>query len=80
MDHTFYARFTASYGFDGIAVAFLAMNEPWAVIPSALLIATLRASDRILQLDLGLPKEMILIIEGIVIICMAVMIRRRAHE
>ena len=80
MDHTFYARFTSSYGFDGIAVAFLAMNEPWTVIPSALLIATLRASDRALQLDMGLPKEMILIIEGIVIISMAVMTGRRKHE
>jgi general nucleoside transport system permease protein len=80
MDYTFYTRFSGGYGFDGIAVAFLALNEPWAAIPASLVIATLRASDRILQLDMGIPKEMIFMIEGIVIISIAIFTRRRAHD
>lgn len=79
VDHTFYARFAGSYGFDGIAVAFLALCEPWATIPAALVIATLRAADRSLQLDVALPREIVLMLEGILIVCIAIFARRR-HE
>ncbi len=77
VDHTFYVRFAGGYGFDGIAVAFLAMCEPWATIPAALAIATLRAADRSLQLDINLPKEMVLMLEGILIICIAIFTHQR---
>ncbi len=81
VDHTFYARFGGGYGFDGIAVAFLALCEPWATVPAAFIIATLRAADRSLQLDAGIPKEMVLMLEGILIICIAIFIRRKKeHE
>ncbi|RJP18814.1 MAG: ABC transporter permease [Candidatus Omnitrophota bacterium] len=79
ISHTFFSRFVASYGFDGIAVAFLALCEPLATIPAALVIATLRASDRALQLDLDVPKELVLVLEGILIICVAISMRRRNH-
>jgi len=78
--HTFYARFVGGYGFDGIAVAFLGFCEPWGTIPAALGIATLRASDRSLQLDLGVPKEMVFMLEGILIICMSIFTRKWKHE
>ncbi|MGC9328114.1 MAG: ABC transporter permease, partial [Candidatus Hinthialibacter sp.] len=77
IDHTFYARFSGGYGFDGIAVAFLSLCEPWAAVPAALVIATLRAADRTLQLDVNLPKEMIFLLEGVLIVCIAVFTRRR---
>lgn len=80
IDHTFYARFAGGYGFDGIAVSFLALNEPWATIPASLAIATLRAADRSLQLDAGVPRELVYVIEGILIICIAIFTRWRAHE
>lgn len=80
VDRTFYARFAGGYGFDGIAVAFLALCEPWATIPAALAIATLRAADRSLQLDVNLPKEIVLMLEGLLIICIAVVSSRRKKE
>lgn len=80
IDHTFYARFAAGYGFDGIAVAFLALCEPWAVIPAAAAIATLRAADRSLQLDAGIPKEMVFVLEGLLIISIAVFSRWRTDD
>ncbi|MEW6236461.1 MAG: ABC transporter permease [Candidatus Omnitrophota bacterium] len=78
--HTFYERFTGGAGFDGIAVAFLALCEPWAVIPAAMAIAALRASDRSLQLELGIPKEIVFMLEGILIISLAVFTRRRRYD
>lgn len=77
VDHTLYARFAGGYGFDGIAVAFLALCEPWATIPAALTIATLRAADRSLQLDVNLPKEVVLMLEGVLIVCIAIFARRK---
>lgn len=80
IDHTFYMRFVGGAGFDGIAVAFLALNEPWTVIPSSLAIAVLRAADRALQLDAALPKEFVFMLEGILIVCIAILTPRRNYE
>ncbi|MGI6456321.1 MAG: ABC transporter permease [bacterium] len=80
MEYTFYARFVGGSGFDGIAVAFLALAEPWATVPASLFLATLRGSDRVLQLDLALPREFVFILEGILIICIAVFMRKRPEE
>lgn len=80
IDYTLYTRFGGGYGFDGIAVAFLGLCEPWATVPAALLIATLRAGDRTLQLDLNVPREMVFILEGLLIICIALFTRMRTHE
>lgn len=80
IDYTLYARFGGGYGFDGIAVAFLGLCEPWATIPAALIIATLRAGDRTLQLDLNVPREMVFILEGVLIIGIALFTRMRSHE
>ncbi len=80
ISHTFYGRFTGGTGFDGIAVAFLALCEPWATIPAALMIATLRVSDRALQFEMGIPKEVVFMVEGILIICIAIFTRRQRHD
>ncbi len=80
IDYTLYARFGGGYGFDGIAVAFLGLGEPWATIPAALLIATLRAGDRALQLDWNVPREMVFLLEGLLILCIALFTRMRSHE
>ncbi len=73
---TFFAKFSSSYGFDGIAVAFMAQAEPWAIIPAALFLATLRTADQALQFELGVPREMVLILEGVLIVLVAVLHQR----
>jgi len=78
--HTFYERFAGGAGFDGIAVAFLALCEPWGTIPAALAIAALRASDRSLQLEMGIPKEIVFMLEGLLIISLAVFTRRSRYD
>jgi len=68
LHYTFYGQFSPGYGFDGIAVALLAGNNPLGIIITAILFGALRAADRTLQLNAGVPHEMVLIIQGLVII------------
>ena len=62
--HTLYAQFSPGYGFDGIAVALLARNHPLGVIPAALLFGALRTADRWLQLSVGVPRDLVVIIQA----------------
>lgn len=59
-----------NYGFDGIAVALLAKNNPIGCIASAVLFAALNTSARALQLN-GIPKEIVFLIQAIIIIFVA---------
>lgn len=58
------------FGFDGIAVALLAKNNPVACIPSAILFGALNSSSKMLQLN-GIPKEIVYLIQSIIIIFVA---------
>lgn len=58
------------FGFDGIAVALLAKSNPIACIPSAILFGALNSSSKILQIN-GIPKEIVYLIQSIVIIFVA---------
>lgn len=83
LHHTFYGQFSPGYGFDGIAVALLANNNPLGIIFSALLFGALRAADRTLQLNAGVPHQMIILVQGLVIIFIGIKIilgRRKRAE
>ncbi|MBV7274150.1 ABC transporter permease [Clostridium thailandense] len=58
------------FGFDGMAVALLAKNNPIGCIPSAILFGALNSSSKMLQLN-GIPKEIVYLIQSIVIIFVA---------
>jgi len=68
LHHTFYGQFSPGYGFDGIAVALIAVNHPIGIIFAALLFGALRAAERTLQLSAGVPHNIILIVQGLVIL------------
>ena len=70
--YAFYAQFSPGYGYDGIAVALLASAQPLAILPAALLFAALRTADRWMQLKAGVPKDIILIIQAVIIMMVAV--------
>ncbi|GAA0744599.1 ABC transporter permease [Clostridium oceanicum] len=59
-----------SFGFDGIAVALLAKNNPIGCIPSAILFGALNSSSKMLQLN-GIPKEIVYLVQSIIIIFVA---------
>ena len=61
-----------NYGFDGLAVALLASNNPIAVIFSGLFFGSLKYAGSNLQRVLGVPTELINIIIGTIILFTAV--------
>ena len=62
------ANLAAGYGFTGILVAFLARQNPLAVIPVAILLGGIGASGGLLQRRLGLPDASVHVLQGIIFI------------
>ena len=62
------ATLAAGYGYTGILVAFLARQNPIAVIPVALLFGGINASGGLLQRRLGLPDATVLVLQGIIFV------------
>jgi simple sugar transport system permease protein len=63
------ANLAVGYGFTGILVAFLARQNPLAIIPVAILLGGIGASGGLLQRRLGLPDASVLVLQGIIFIC-----------
>lgn len=59
------ADIVTGYGFTGILVAFLARQNPLAIIPVAILLGGLDASGGLLQQRLGLPDATIMVLRGL---------------
>jgi simple sugar transport system permease protein len=59
------------YGFDGIAVALLVNNNPIGVIFSALLFGFLKTGGAFMNREIGIPVELVIIIQAIIIFFMA---------
>jgi len=62
------ANLAAGYGFTGILVAFLARQNPLAVIPVAILLGGIGASGGLLQRRLGLPDASVQVLQGIIFV------------
>ena len=60
------ASLAAGYGYAGILVAFLARQNPLAVIPVALILGGITASAGLLQRSHHLPDATVLILQGII--------------
>ena len=63
--------FSASLGFEGIVVALVARNNPWGVLPAALLFAALESGSGLMETRVGVASEVVLITQGIVILIVA---------
>ncbi|MDX6588656.1 MAG: ral nucleoside transport system permease protein, partial [Solirubrobacterales bacterium] len=61
-------QFDAGYGFQGIAVALLARNSPWGVLPAALLFATLRQGGGVMEATAAVSSAVVDLTQGIVIL------------
>ncbi len=62
-----YASISPGYGFDGIAVALLASNNPLGTILSGFLFGALRASSELMQMNARIPSVLFKIIQGLTI-------------
>lgn len=59
-------------GFDGLGVAMIGRNHPLGIIFAALFFGSLGAGGRMMQLSAGVPLEMVRVVEGIIVIALAV--------
>ncbi len=59
------ASLIAGYGYAGILVAFIARQQPFAIIPVAILFGGFGAAGSLLQRRLGLPDASVLVLQGI---------------
>jgi general nucleoside transport system permease protein len=62
------ATLAAGYGFTGILVAFIARQNPLAVIPVAFLFGGIGASGGLLQRRLDMPDASVLVLQGIIFV------------
>ncbi len=67
----FYDNFSPGYGFDGIAVAMLANSSPLGVILSAFLFGALNSGSSVLQMELGISKYLVQVLQFIVVLILA---------
>ncbi len=63
------AAVIAGYGSTGILIAFIARQNPLAVIPVAILIGGINAAGGLLQRRLDMPDATVLVLQGIAFVC-----------
>jgi simple sugar transport system permease protein len=66
--HSMSDGFEGTYGYEGIAVALVALNSPLAVIPSALLFSALHQGGVLMEVRLNISSSLVLMTQGIVIV------------
>lgn len=63
-----YQDISPGYGFEAIAVALLANNNPLGAIFSGILFAALRSGSELMQIDSQVPQVLVFVIQGLVIL------------
>jgi len=67
----FYDNFSPGYGFDGIAVAMLAGNDPFGVVAAAFLFGALNGGSAVLQMMTGVSKYLVQVLQFIIVLVLA---------
>ncbi|MFC7132496.1 MULTISPECIES: ABC transporter permease [Salinibaculum] len=62
---------TPPIGFDGIAVSVLAGNNPLGLVPSSLLFGILESGSQAIQFNLGIPRQLVGVLRGLIILLVA---------
>lgn len=63
--------FSSGYGFDSIAIALLAKNNPFAIIAASLLFGAMRNGADLMELNSGVSKYVISLIQALVLLFVA---------
>lgn len=69
--HMLYDKFSPGYGYDGIPIALLARGNPLVSIVGAVLFGGLRAGSQNMQMVAGVQKEVVTVIQGLLILSIA---------
>jgi general nucleoside transport system permease protein len=68
VDNRFVDNFSPGYGFTGIAVALLARNQPWGVLPAAIFFGALANGGTTMQLFSNVPLDLVNVLQGTVML------------
>ncbi len=63
--------FSSGYGFDSIAIALLAKNDPFGIIAASFLFGAMRNGADLMELDSGVSKYIISLIQALVLLFVA---------
>lgn len=66
-----YDGFSPGYGFDGIPIALLSNNNPLFMIIGSILFAALRVGSNTMQIEQGVPSEIVSVIQGTLVTLIA---------
>ena len=66
------ASLVAGYGFTGILVAFLARQNPLAVVPVAILFGALDAAGGLVQRRMAMPDATVLVLQGMIFVVLLI--------
>jgi ABC-type uncharacterized transport system permease subunit len=69
--HQLLDTFNEQYGYTAIVVALLARNNPWGVIPAALLFAGLESGGGAMQMFANIPATLADVIQGLIVLFVA---------
>ncbi len=69
--HRFFRSFSPGYGFDGLTASFLVNGAPEWLWLSTLFLASLRAADKWLQIELNLSPNFILVAQAVLLLSVA---------
>ncbi len=71
LEHNLPVFFSSGYGFDGIAIALLARNDPFAIPFAAFLFGGMRNGSDLMELRSGVSKHLISLIQALVLLFVA---------
>ncbi|MCC6147492.1 MAG: ABC transporter permease [Anaerolineaceae bacterium] len=71
VNHYLAMAFSSGYGFDSIALALLGNSHPLGVVLASLLFGTLRNGATPMQVSLGIPNDIIMVLQAIILMFIA---------
>lgn len=78
ISHFMTASYGTSIGFDSISIALLGRSNPYGITAAALLFGAMRAGSGLMQIEAGIPVEIIDVIQALILLFLAadIVIRR----
>lgn len=71
LEHNLPVFFSSGYGFDGIAIALVARNDPFGIIAASFLFGAMRNGADLMELRSGVSKHIISLIQALVLLFVA---------
>lgn len=80
LKHRLFEEFSAGYGFDAIAIAFLSRGNIAGVVATSFFFGALRSGANVMQRSAGVPVTVVYAIEGLTILFIAISFALERHS